>query len=31
VVVVDELPKGATGKNLTRAVELPVLSTGSDR
>ena len=31
VVVVDELPKGATGKILKRAIELPVLSPGSDR
>ena len=31
VVVVDELPTGATGKILKRAIELPVLSLGSDR
>jgi long-chain acyl-CoA synthetase len=31
VVVVDELPKGAAGKILKRAIELPVLSPGSDR
>jgi long-chain acyl-CoA synthetase len=31
VVVVDGLPKGATGKILKRAIELPVLSPASGR